>query len=195
MPEIFKAFGDGWKQLHPGWSLIEWGDKIPLLQNQDIYDRAEEICPALEGQLRSDVVRLELLYKFGGVWIDTDFEALKPIDELLEGVECFAAWVTRDCINNAIMGAVPGHPFIKRLIDGMPASVSSHKGQAPRVVSGPQYLTRVWNEHPDDSVTLFSRDLWYPYLWSELGRVKEKFPKAYGIHHWGNRRRERGREL
>lgn len=192
MPEAFIEFAEGWQRLHPDWDYRLWGDgDLPPLRNQDLYDRAAELCPGLEGQLRSDIVRYELLYQFGGVWVDTDFECLKPIDDLLYGVTCFAARVTSEWLNNAIMGADPGHPFIGRLIRGLPASVAAHPGKAPRVVSGPQYLTKQWRE-AGDGVTVFAKEMFYPYLWSELGRGNERFPDAYAVHHWANRRRERG---
>ena len=198
LPTQFQQFMEGWQRLHPAWAFQMWGEaELASLDmvNRDIYDRADELCPGLSGQLRSDVARLEILYRYGGVYIDTDFECLKPIDDLLEGVDCFAAWVVPgQWLNNAIMGAAPIHPFIGRLIDEMPARIAAYPGQAPRVVSGPQYMTAVWKEHPE-GVTLFEKPLFYPYLWSELGRGHERFPGAYGVHHWGNRRRERGKEL
>jgi mannosyltransferase OCH1-like enzyme len=195
MPEAYSAFASGWRRLHPDWQYRLWGGgDLPPLRNQPLYDRADELCPGLSGQLRSDIVRLELLYEYGGVWVDTDFECLRAIDPLLEGVDCFAAWVTDEWLNNAIMGAEPGHPFIGRLIDGLPESLAAYAGEAPRVVSGPQYLTRTWREAPD-GLTLFAKELFYPYLWSELDRASESFPNAYAVHHWANRRRERGRTL
>ena len=122
MPEAFAEFADGWKRLHPDWDYRLWGDgDLPPLRNQDLYDRAHEIAPGFEGQLCSDIVRYELLYQFGGVWIDTDFECLKPIDDLMRGVVCLAAWEIQDRVaNNAIMGADHGHPLIGRLIRGLP---------------------------------------------------------------------------
>jgi len=193
MPQVFADFAEGWKRLHPAWEYRLWGDgDLPPLQNQYLYDRAKEIAPRFVGQMRSDVLRYELLYQFGGVWIDTDFECLKPIDELLDGVGCFAAWVQTDLwINNAIMGASPGHPFIGRLIDGLPANVVAKRGLMPNKLTGPQYMTGVWREHPE-GVTLFPKAMFYPYLWSELWRGRERFEGCYGVHHWGNRRRGRG---
>ncbi len=196
LPAEFAAFAEGWQRLHPEWRYRLWGGgDLPPLRNQDLYDRAAELCPGYAGQFRSDIVRYELLYRFGGVWVDLDFECLKPIDELLgEDVRCFVAWVTGDWINNAIMGATRQHRFIRRLIDGLPASVAAHPGAAPRVVSGPQYLTPLWRQEGED-VKAFPARYFYPYLWNELHRGRIRYPQAYAVHHWANRRRERGRPL
>lgn len=193
MPTAFAEFAAGWQRLHPDWEYHLWGDDdLPPLRNRDLYDRAGELCPGLAGQLRADIVRYELLEQFGGVWVDTDFECLRPIDGLLDGAGCFAAWVTNEWLNNAIMGAEPGHPFITRLIDGLPASIAERPGEAPRVVSGPQYLTRQWRGD-GDGVTLFGKETFYEVLWSELGRLGEPpHPGEFARHYWGNRHRERG---
>ena len=197
MPEAFAAFAAGWRRLHPEWEYTLWGQEkeLPELINQDIYDDAESIAPKYVGQLRSDVVRYELLWRYGGVWVDTDFEALKPIDGLLDGVTCFVAWTNPgQWLNNAIMGSEPMHPFIGEVIDRLPDSVVANRGKAPRVMSGPQFVTPLWKANPRD-VTVFGKDLFYPYLWNELGRYRDSFPGAYAVHHWCNRRRERGQEL
>ena len=34
---------------------------------------------------KSDLLRLQVLYNHGGVYLDTDMECIKPIDELLNG--------------------------------------------------------------------------------------------------------------
>jgi len=195
LPEAFAAFAEGWQRLHPDWRYRLWGGgDLPPLRNQDLYDRAAEICPGLEGQLRSDIVRYELLHRFGGVWVDLDFECLKPIDDLLADTTCFVAWVTGEYVNNAIMGASRQHRFIKRLIDGLPASIAAHPGAAPRVVSGPHYLTPLWREHgKEDGVTAFPKRYFYEVLWSELKRLGEAPHKdEYARHYWNNRHRERG---
>jgi len=196
MPEAFRAFAEGWQRLHPDWEYQLWCDgDLPPLRNQDIYDRAAELCPGFEGQLRSDIVRYELLYQFGGVWIDTDFECLKPIDDLLGGVDCFAAWEVQDrWVNNAILGCEPGNAFMARLVDNLPASVAHNVGKRPAHMSGPHYLTAQYRGH-EAELTVFDQPLMYPYDCDELHRGHESFPDAYCVHHWNNQRRLRRKPL
>lgn len=191
-PDWTRQFANTWR--HPGWELMEWDDSsieslFPLV-NQDLYDGAEEIAGDRCWQFRSDVVRYEILQRFGGVWVDADFECLKRIDPLIGDSECFAAWVTDEWINNAIMGAVPRHPFINRLVREL--SVSVARGGPPNVVSGPQYMTRLWREAPKPEIDVLPKEHFYPYLWSELGRGTNHFD-SFAIHHWGNKRREQNK--
>lgn len=197
MPKVYQEFTEKWRKLHPEWEVIVWGQEreLPLLINQTYFDRAAEICPNYVGQLTSDILRLELLYLYGGVWVDTDCEPLKPLDPLLVDVECFMGWTNpNQWLNNAVMGAVPAHSFVELLINELPDSIDRNAKAAPRVISGPQFITPLWRKHPE-GVTIFPKDYFFPYLWSELGRDREEFPESYVVHHWHNRRRERKRPL
>lgn len=193
-PEWMRGFANTWSR--PGWEIWQWTDAnvrtlFPLV-NQDVYDRAEELAPDHVGQLRSDVLRYEILLRHGGVYVDADFECLRPIDELIDELHCFAAWEAPGrWINNAILGCVPGHHFIAKVVAGLRESVARNAGAKPNKLTGPQYLTRVWHDF-GAHVAVLDKRLFYPYTWAELERGGEEFPDAYAVHHWANRRRERG---
>ena len=188
IPDQLQAFGRSWEEHHPTWEHRLWTEaNLPSLRNQDLFDRAEEIAPRNVGQLRADLVRYEILLEHGGVYVDCDFECLRPLDELLAGVSCFAALEDARWVNNAIMGAPQLHPFVEALVDGLPENIRRTTGR-PNKLSGPQYLTPIARRF---GITIFPRELFYPYSYTELERGGEEFPDAYAIHHWSNRRRER----
>ena len=192
-PAWLSELGETWRRHHPDWAIMQWNDDhVPDdLVNQDLYDRAEELAPDHVGQFRADVLRYELLWRYGGVYVDADFEALRPLDDLLDGVDAFAAWQDDRFVNNAILGASAEHPLMRSLVDGLPDSVARHRGAPPRKVSGPHYLTAAVRGRSD--VTLFDRELFYPYDWRALHhRPGETFAGAYAVHLWFNQRRERG---
>lgn len=194
MPAAFSEFAAGWRRLHPDWEYRLWGDcDLPPLQNQSLFDRADELCPGFEGQLRSDVVRYELLREFGGVWVDTDFECYRPIDDLLDGVGCFAAWELQDrVVNNAILGCEPGDTFMCRLVDGLSASVLSGRSRRPSKISGPHYLTAQYRGH-EAELTVFPQAWFYAVACDELDRLSEPpAPEEHCRHMWFNQHRMRG---
>lgn len=195
MPEHLAGYGETWERLHPTWEHRLWTeDNLPELENAELFARAETIAPGHEGQFRADTARYELLYRFGGVYVDADLEALRPIDELLPGRSCFVGWEAPGVwINNACMGAEPGHPFLADLVDGLPAHVAALGARGvtrPNRLSGPQYATPVFRAH-EATVTAFPKDYFYPYLWNELDRRGEQFPASYAVHHWHHRRTTR----
>ena len=100
MPDEFARFGQTWLEQHPGWTMRQWGDdNLPPLRNQVLFDEVESFSA------KSDVLRYELLWLYGGVYIDTDFECLRSIEPLLEKVQVFASFETDWSVNGALMGA------------------------------------------------------------------------------------------
>lgn len=186
MPAAYRRFIEGWRQLHPEWELILWGEErpIPKLKNQDLYDRAAEIVDRHIIPLQSDILRYELLYKFGGVWVDTDIEPLRAVDELLAGLEAFATWELQDEVAaNGFMGCTKGHPLAKALVDGIEEAVAKRRSKEASVITGPHYLTSKLT--PD--VVMLPQKYFFPYKHREtdVGWYRD-YPEAYGIHHFGS---------
>lgn len=195
-PEWTQGFSQSWSEHHPHWRVHEWTDEnisaLFPLRNQRLYDEAAEITEHV-GQFRSDIVRYELLHRVGGVWVDTDFECLRPLDRLIADSECFAAWEVQDrWIANGLMGSIPGHPFIDRLIRGLPASVQRLRGARPNKLSGPQYVTRHYRVN--SSIDVLDESFFYPYGYDEVAEHQpgEEWPDAWAVHHWQNKRRRFG---
>ena len=119
-PASFKLWQASWLKLHPKWRYILWTDndvkKIKLI-NQDLYDLA------INWGEKSDILRIELLNQFGGLYKDVDFECLKPFDELhylfdfYTGIGPFDK--TPFYIGNGLIASSPGHPIIQAYIDGI----------------------------------------------------------------------------
>lgn len=195
MPEEFRRYGETWTRLNPGWELVDWTEaNIPTLENQTLFDDAENLTTGSPWQFRSDLARYEILWRHGGLYVDTDFECLRPIGDLIEGRGCFGAWEEQDrWIANGLMGATPEHPFLRHLIDGLPVSVAAHRHHRPNRSTGPQYLTAMYRMRGEDlGVSVIDQAAVYPYGWRELDRKGEDFPDAFAVHHWSNKRRQRG---
>ena len=121
MPRDFLDYRESWRRHHPDWEMRLWTDEsLPGdFVRPEAYERLRN--PAE----RSDIIRLEVLFRFGGVYVDTDVECLRPIDPLLEGVDFFAGYVGRkevgsktieNAVNNAVIAAEAGHPVLERAL-------------------------------------------------------------------------------
>lgn len=183
IPAQFESYWAGWRRHHPGWDLVTWTERtLPLLRNQAEFARAESYAQ------RSDIARYEILERFGGVYVDTDFECLRPIDDLLDHVDGFAGMEDEAFLCNAILGFCPGHPFLRQVISLLPSSIASQPGLPPNHQTGPWLITRVWRA----AGTLFQPPLFmaygthllYPYHSTEPHRAHDDFPEAYAVHHW-----------
>ena len=79
-PENRKCM-ESWKKYCPDYKIIEWNE-----QNFDISKNryAQQAYEAKRYAFVSDYVRLAVLYEYGGIYLDTDVELVRPLDELLE---------------------------------------------------------------------------------------------------------------
>jgi len=119
-PPYFVVFQEKWKKFHPDWEYHLWTDSELETLNLDLKDLIDQSPNYAE---KSDIIRSELLDRFGGVYLDCDMEPFQAIDELNEkydfyvGVENPHKIATTNCrvwLGISIMAAKPGHPVIKR---------------------------------------------------------------------------------
>jgi hypothetical protein len=107
-----EAWWQKWQDLHPGWRFLTHRDPLDPAQ-WPLTSRHWGKVKA--GAQLADLVRLEALYRWGGVYVDQDMEPYRSLEPLL-GAEVFAAWEDERCIPNAVMGARPGHPLVRKMI-------------------------------------------------------------------------------
>ena len=175
IPAEFAGYGESWERLHPDWEMRQWTeDNLPELLRPEGADSRRDPTE------RSDLLRYELVRRFGGVYLDMDFECLKPIDELIEGVDFFVGYVVsnefggeaaRRRVGSAIIGAKQGHPILERAIrEAEPRPDFTYDKDA----TGPLFLERLLQDFPD--ATRFPLEYLYP-------QTPEHEESAYAIHH------------
>lgn len=178
MPAEFRRYWDTWMHHHPRWESRLWtDDHLPEMRESSLA--AWELATHDAG--RADILRLEVLCQFGGVYVDTDMECLRPIDPLLEGVRAFAGWEVPDkYIGTAVLGAVARHPGFEQALDEVEASARVH---SMLWAAGPRFLSRFLINR--DDVTIFPAARFYPYLATEEPPPEGEWPPdTYGVHHW-----------
>ena len=70
-----------WKKYCPDYEIVRW-DESNFDIEQNRY--CKEACDAKKWAFASDYARFKILYENGGIYLDTDVELLKPLDEILE---------------------------------------------------------------------------------------------------------------
>jgi len=176
IPEEHQRFGETFARHHPGWEMRLWTDEdLPDLDITAIdRDRSRT-----RSEL-SNLVRYEVLHRFGGVYVDTDVECQRPLPPLLKGIDAFAALELPGRVCTAILGAVPGHPVFGRATRLTRRTLGT--GLHSAIANGPYLLSLLLEQEP--GFAIFAKKLFYPYLWDEPERRHEAFPEAYAIHHW-----------
>lgn len=164
--------------LHPTWRFMTHRDPLNP-EDWPITSPSWQHCK--NGASLADLVRLEALWRWGGIYLDSDVEPYRAMDPLLP-LEAFACWEDERVVPNAVLGARREHPAIRACLD-----------QALRTIrrgstwdAGPGVTTRVLVGRPD--VLLLPPGSFYPYHYKEKERRGEDHkraqPWAFAAHHW-----------
>ncbi|MER8848736.1 MULTISPECIES: capsular polysaccharide synthesis protein [Mesorhizobium] len=83
-PRIVKACVNSWQRMNPGWTIqiLAKGNLADFLP--DVSDPNSILSRSLSDATYSDIVRIELLCRYGGVWVDATCYCLQPLDEWLD---------------------------------------------------------------------------------------------------------------
>jgi hypothetical protein len=105
-----------YKKHNPDWELKLWTDhNLPKLMNQKIYDSIP--VPAT----KADLLRIELLYRYGGVYVDIDSICKRPID-FIEGRDIFFSTHNfHPKIEISCIGSIKEHTILGRVLEKLPA--------------------------------------------------------------------------
>lgn len=175
-----------------GWRDV-LGDTWELRTHRDPLDPADwpetaHAWPHVQnGAQLADLVRLEALLRWGGVYVDSDVEAYRSLEPLLP-LSAFAAWEDARTVPNAVLGAVPGHPAIRECLAlAVDRVLAQRGGEADVWRAGPGVTTEVLPGR--DDVLVLPPGTFYPYHYTEAkterGRDHRKAqPWAFGAHHW-----------
>jgi len=171
LPEDFARNGETWRRHHPEWEMRLWTeDELPGdLVRPEAYERLRKPTE------RSDIIRLEILFRFGGVYVDTDFECLRPIDPLIEGVDFFTCDLKPGRVNNAVIGSVRGHPLLERALRELrPRTEYGYDKHG----TGPFFLEALVRDQP--GVTIHPPHFFYP----KPGQREEAFASHGSARSW-----------
>lgn len=148
VPKRYYEWMQSWLQLL-GWEYKLWTDddvKAMILYNQKLYDQSNNY-----GE-KSDILRLEILWEYGGLYVDVDYECLKPevFEELHKSFDFYIGFepiehglvyeMYKMC--NALIGTTPGHPLIQDLMEHLHENVTACQHQSVVQKTGPNYLSR-----------------------------------------------------
>jgi mannosyltransferase OCH1-like enzyme len=209
MPEEYKYYGTEWLALNPGWELIDWTQE--QAEEQGIINRHvwDDLAIAPEGATthdvalatqRADVLAYELVYKYGGLYVNTDIQPIKPLSELfrydmnlqtmpMATRETNDNWVT----NGVLWAPEEGMSFWADVIEHLSARYPRLKRRPMNEVTGPYLLTWVYGLRPNDLIVL-DHEYFNPIYLDKvpLGKKMEfkmsDLPaKTIGVHKWGHR--------
>lgn len=173
------------RQLHPGWELMTHREPLEPAE-WPLTGRLWRLCRT--GAQKAGLIRLEALYRWGGVYVDSDCEPYRSLEPLLT-CHAFAGWEDANAVPDAVLGAEPEHPAIRACLDLALKRLSRGAGgDAEKFTwnTGVGVTTAILPGRSD--VVLFPPGTFYPYHYKEKDRRGEDHkraqPWAFMAHHW-----------
>lgn len=107
-PEDAMKCMNSWKKYCPDYEIKRW-DESNFDLECCVY--VKEAYEAKKWAFITDYVRLYVLKTYGGIYMDTDVEVLKPLDDFLEN-HGFSGFESNHTVPTGIMAAEKDNPFI-----------------------------------------------------------------------------------
>jgi mannosyltransferase OCH1-like enzyme len=176
-----------WRDKHPTWEYRLWTEETlkPLVfVNQRLIDEMDEWCG------KCDIMRYELLHRYGGVFSDADNVCLRALDEAFLAQDSFTCYenelIRGDMLANSIIACTPQNRLMELIVERLrnTPSVARHKTeQMAWQTTGPMLFTAVVKEHRYP-ITVYPSHYFNPVHYTGI-RYEGKGP-VYVTHLWGS---------
>ena len=118
LSDLAKKCIESWQKYCPDYEIRKWDENtIDINSNNYMKEAYEKQCWGFV----PDVARLQIILKYGGIYLDTDVELIKGLDMLLDNDVYMGIEKGNNGINYVALGlgfgAVPNHPVIRTLLN------------------------------------------------------------------------------
>ncbi len=207
LPDAARQLSERWRQLNPEFRWRLFDDSAAEAVVAAVAPAALAAYRAFPfAVMRADLFRYAVMLRDGGLYLDMDMEALKPIGSLLDGHAAVLSVEARlgarrraelgygVQIANCVLASAPGHPFftgaIAQALQLFRANPRPGRGQVEDV-TGPRMLTRLFLSRDWSDVTVLRQihlmaPTNYPDLWP-INRHMHARHRCFGTWKDGSR--------
>jgi mannosyltransferase OCH1-like enzyme len=191
LPAVFLKFVQSIQMYHPDWEYKLWTqDDIPQLnlRNQCFIDQSRN-----PGEI-SDLMRYEILYRYGGVYLDVDFQCLRSLEPLHYLYDFYIGIQPLDSqlvqLGIGIIGSIPGHPILDACIEKVKEGwANKHLEQKATARTGPIHCTKIFYTTADKNGLCdiaLPCNYFYPLgcLQNASDEIEWVQQGAFAVHHW-----------
>ncbi len=193
VPEKYTNYRQSWIDHHPDWEYRLWTDadvESFQLQNKELFDKARNY-----GE-KADIFRYEILHRYGGLYVDIDFECLKPFDALHHFYDFYAGFEQEGRhmeLCNAIIGTSPGNAIIKLCNKSLKEEGDYNDVLSTIKRTGPYYFTECFMkaiQNYKGKALILPVSFLYPVpikpkVYVTLESVKQWIrPETLAVHYW-----------
>ena len=114
-PANIVKFIQGWKEKLSDYQFMEWSENNFSVDNAPVY--VQEAYREKKFAFVSDYVRIQALCEYGGVYLDTDIEIVRPFEEALEGRELVLGFESDRSLETAFIACSKDNSYIKSFLE------------------------------------------------------------------------------
>lgn len=189
-PEFAQKCFASWQKYCPDYEIIEWNEDNYDIQSAPLFVR--QAYEAKKWAFVTDYVRLQVVYDHGGIYLDTDVEVLKPLDDLLQYNAYFGVQDISTVNTGLGFGSEKNQPILKELMKSYQSIPFVKEDGAFDITPCPERDSEVFNKHglkPDDSLQVLPNNvvvLSTEYLSPKNYMTEETIitNNTYTIHHF-----------
>lgn len=128
---------DTWKTYCPDYEIIRWDES-----NYDVSKNGymKQAYVRQKWGYIPDYARLDILFHHGGIYLDTDVELLRSLDDLLYQ-PAFCSTEKWGVVNMGVSGAEPKNPAIQSILDCRKSVSFLHPDGTENLISSGEYDT------------------------------------------------------
>lgn len=114
IPDKYKAWMNSWRKKCPDYEIKEWNENnYDVTKNSYMYEAYQKKKWAFV----PDYARLDIIYQYGGIYLDTDVELVNGLDDMLYQ-KGFAGFESDETVALGLgFGAIKGLPIIGKMRD------------------------------------------------------------------------------
>ena len=171
-----------WEDMNPEWEYKLWtDDNLPVLKSQKQFDKMVQ----LHG--KADILRYEILYQYGGFYIDADSECVSPLEDFLLDNDSFASYeneqVRGPLIANGYLASTKKNDLMKLLTHHI-IQIPDINNTDAWLVTGPQLLTTIVKTFNYKALTVYPSHYFIPKHHS--GVEYKGSGKVFAKQYWGS---------
>ncbi len=190
MPPLAKKCIRSWKKYCKGYTIIEWNEDNFDLSSAPLYVR--QAYAAKKWAFVTDYVRLKIVYDHGGIYLDTDVEVLRSLDNFLQH-RAFFGFDNENYVATGLgFGSIAGEPILKEMMcdyaeipfinpDGNQDLLGCPKRNTPVLVRH-GLIESNQSQFLEGDIAVFSSDYFCPK--AGTGGEVCITPQTYTIHHF-----------
>lgn len=188
MPDELKRCMESWEKYCPDYEIKRWDES-----NYDVGKNSymKDAYSHQKWSFVSDYARLDILCRHGGLYMDTDVELVRNLDELLYQTAFCGVEKWGNINTGGLSGAVAEHPMIRKMLEEREKASFLREDGSLNLETCGWYETRPFlregmridnQVQTIGGVTVYSSDYFHPYdyMSGELAMTGNTF----SIHHF-----------